>query len=331
MRNSVFILGLFLILFFGCTGNEQPVPLDPEVPEPETDPEGPTFEVFPRDSKIPADAVKITPETDNYPPILHSDEWEEPVPVAVPITSAGAEDSAFIRPDGSEMFFFFTPDVDVPVEKQLIDGTTGIYSSKRVGNRWSESERIILNYDISLDGCQFIQGNRIWFCSARVGNNREIDWYVADYQGGEWKNWQLAEDLNSLEAGELHISSDGNEVYFHADMEGGLGGYDLYVSKKEDGAWLEPENLVILNSPETDGWPYLTQDKSELWFTRTYLGTPAIYRSIKDGDEWGEPELIISQFAGEPTLDNEGNLYFTHHFYENGNMIEADIYVSNKK
>ena len=41
--------------------------------------------------------------------------------------------------------------------------------------------------------------------------------------------------------------------------------------------------------------------------------------------------MIISQFAGEPTLDNEGNVYFVHHFYKNEVMIEADIYVAYKK
>jgi hypothetical protein len=46
---------------------------------------------------------------------------------------------------------------------------------------------------------------------------------------------------------------------------------------------------------------------------------------------WQPPELIISQFAGEPTLDDEGNLYFVHHFYQDGEMIEADIYLAEKK
>ena len=77
--------------------------------------------------------------------------------------------------------------------------------------------------------------------------------------------------------------------------------------------------------------PYITPDGNELWFNRRYLGSPAVYRSIKVDDEWQEPELIISQFAGEPTLDNEGNIYFVHHFYEDGKMIEADIYVAYRK
>jgi hypothetical protein len=41
--------------------------------------------------------------------------------------------------------------------------------------------------------------------------------------------------------------------------------------------------------------------------------------------------LIISQFAGEPSLDNQGNIYFTHHFFKDGVMLEADYYVAMKK
>jgi hypothetical protein len=51
-----------------------------------------------RESKIPADAVKMSPESDTYPPLLHSDEYEQPVPLAV-INTEGAEDSPFFYYD----------------------------------------------------------------------------------------------------------------------------------------------------------------------------------------------------------------------------------------
>jgi len=35
--------------------------------------------------------------------------------------------------------------------------------------------------------------------------------------------------------------------------------------------------------------------------------------------------------ATEPSLDNEGNTYFTHHFFRDGVMLEADIYVAYRK
>jgi len=37
---------------------------------------------------------------------------------------------------------------------------------------------------------------------------------------------------------------------------------------------------------------------------------------------------ILSRFAGEASLDRDGNVYFTHHFFRNGEMLEADIYVA---
>ncbi len=48
-----------------------------------------------RESKIPAQAVKITPEADVSPPVSKSAEYENPVPLPAPINTAGAEDSAF--------------------------------------------------------------------------------------------------------------------------------------------------------------------------------------------------------------------------------------------
>ncbi|HUV15043.1 MAG TPA: hypothetical protein VMW28_00580 [Pelolinea sp.] len=41
--------------------------------------------------------------------------------------------------------------------------------------------------------------------------------------------------------------------------------------------------------------------------------------------------MIVSQFAGEPSLDSSGNLYFIHHYYKDGKMLEADIYFAKRK
>jgi hypothetical protein len=81
-----------------------------------------------REDVIPPDAVKVAPATDSLPP----------VPMEGPANTAGAEDSPFITPDGSRFFFFFTPDVRVPVEKQVLDGATGIWECHREGSSWSE-------------------------------------------------------------------------------------------------------------------------------------------------------------------------------------------------
>jgi hypothetical protein len=170
----------------------------------------------------------------------------------------------------------------------------------------------------------------MWFASARTGYTG-LHWFTAKFVDGEWANWENADFNPDYEVGELHISTDGQELYFHSARPGGEGQYDIWVCRRENGEWLPPQNVEAVNSPEIDGWPSLTQDANELWFTRTYQGSPAIFRSKRVDGEWQEPELIISQFAAESSVDNEGNIYFTHHFYKDGVMLEADYYVAYRK
>jgi len=297
--------------------------------------------VIDREIEIPADQAKIRPETDEYRPILHSDEYEEPVPLPYPLNTAGAEDSAFMMPDGNTFYVWFTPvsiGLGGTLEQQLVDGVTGIYAFQKFDGEWQTPERVYLqNCDkLSLEGCEFVQGNTVeqgstmWFCAAREGYTG-LHWLTASYTDGEWTGWEIADFDPDYEVGELHITADGQELYFHSSRAGGKGGYDIWVSENVDGVWGEPENIDAVNSPETDGWPSLTQNGDELWFTRNYMGSPAIFRSKRVNGEWQEPELIISQFAAESSIDSEGNIYFTHHFYKDGVMLEADIYVAMKK
>lgn len=109
-----------------------------------------------RESKIPAAAVKITPQTDVNPVKSLSSEYSDPVPVPGKVNTAGAEDSAFIMPDGNTLYFFFTPDTKIPVEKQIIDEVTGIYSSKKANGSWDSLIFMILFFTKSLISCLVI-------------------------------------------------------------------------------------------------------------------------------------------------------------------------------
>ena len=288
-----------------------------------------TYPDVARADTLPADISKRGPDTDQHPPMLHSDEFQSPVPMPGPVNTAGAEDSPFILPDGNTMYFFFTPDVRVLPEKQLLDDVTGVWVSRKVGGAWNEPERVWLQKPgkLALDGAVCIQGTEMWFASAREGYNG-VNMFTAELVGGEWKNWEYSGDrlMKELEIGEVHIR--GNDLYFHSPRAGGKGDYDIWVTTRTGDSWSEPVNIEAVNTGGMDGFPFISQDGNEMWFTRTHLGTPGIFRSAKVGGEWDEPELVVSQFAGEPTLDNAGNLYFVHHYYEDGVMIEADIYVA---
>jgi hypothetical protein len=313
----LFLLAIILItLMGGCMET-----LDP--------PEYPNVD---RMDKLPTDIVKRMPETDRHPPILHSNEYEEPIPLPYPINTAGAEDSAFILPDGDTIYFFFTPDVRVPHEKQVLDDVSGVWVSHKIDSLWSEPERVWLQDPgkLALDGAVSIQGDEMWFCSSREGYTG-VNMFTAERVDGRWTNWQHVGDrlMKEIQIGEVHIHGD--DLYFHSPRIGGKGNYDIWVTTRTGNSWWDPINIEAVNTDVMEGFPFISSDGFELWLTRSYLGTPAIFRSMKVKETWQEPELIISQFAGEPTLDDAGNIYFIHHYFEDGVMIEADIYVAYKK
>ena len=287
-----------------------------------------------RAESIPTSAHKVLPGADIYPPVLHSSLWNDPIPLAGPVNTPGAEDSPFVLPDGNTLYFFFTPDVSKTPQEQLSDKVTGIWRSDWNGSNWSEPVRVWLQDPgkLALDGAAFVQGGSMWFASAREGYTG-VNLFTAELKDGQWQNWRYAGDrLNEdYQTGEMHITADGKEMYFHSDRPGGKGGLDIWTTKNVNGDWQAPINLAAVNSAGDEGWPFVSQEGNELWFTRTYLGSPAIFRATVSNGTWSAPEMILSSFAGEPTLDQEGNIYFVHHFYKDGAMLEADIYVAYRK
>jgi ribosomal protein L24E len=282
-----------------------------------------------RESTLPSGAVKMSPETDPYPPVVRSAAYRMPVALPPPINTAGAEDSAFISADGSTLYFWFTPDPGIPPEKQLLDGVTGIYASQRSGTGWAAPVRIIVQAPgkLALDGCPFVQGDTLWFCSAREGYTG-MNLFTAESKSGRWTVGTHAGDLlnRQYQAGEMHVTADGQQLYFHSGRPGGKGGLDIWVSRNQGGSWLEPEAVDAVNTAGDEGWPFVTDDGREFWFTRTYQGSSAIFRSVMADGQWQAPELVIERFAAEPSVDRDGTLYFTHHYVVNGTIVEADIY-----
>ncbi len=314
---SIAFLLLISLCLSGCISND-----DTELTYPDVD----------REDKIPDDIAKRGPETDHHPPILHSDEFEEPVPLPYPVNTAGAEDSPFVLPDGNTLYFFFTPDVRVLPEKQVTDDVSGVWVTHKTDGIWSKPERVWLQDPgkLALDGAVAIQGDEMWFCSAREGYTG-VNMFTTQWDGESWVDWKYSGDrlMKEFGIGEVHLHGD--DLYFHSDRAGGKGGRDIWMTTRVDGEWTEPVNIEAVNTDAHESLPFLSSDGNELWFTRTYHGTPGIFRSFKVNGEWQDPEMIVSQFAGEPTLNDAGNLYFVHHFYEGGTMIEADIYVAYRR
>ena len=175
-----------------------------------------------REELIPAEAIKMSPENDSLPPVLLSDEFEDPYPLPYPVNTRGAEDSAFIMADGEILYVWFTPNNRMDVIEQSQDLVTGIYQFKKTAEGWGSPERIWLVEpgQPHLDGCGFFQGDKVWICGVREGHEG-LHWFTSENQEGQWTAAALADFDPDYKVGELHISNDGKELYFHSSRAGG--------------------------------------------------------------------------------------------------------------
>ncbi len=118
----------------------------------------------------------------------------------------------------------------------------------------------------------------MWFCTARVGFTG-VHWFTARLVDGGWTDWTLADFEPAYEVGELHLTAGGDQIIFDSGRAGGAGGRDIWLIRRVDGEWQPPENVAAVNSPADELRPFISQDGSELWFTRTVQGYPALFVS----------------------------------------------------
>ncbi len=107
----------------------------------------------------------------------------------------------------------------------------------------------------------------------------------------------------------LQLFSD-SVMIFSSDRAGGIGGFDLYVSRIVQGQWQEPWNLgPTVNTPYDEVTPFLSRDGRTLSFSHNGLKTMGgfdIFQSVYDDKSlsWSKPENL-----GMP-LNSAGNDLF---------------------
>lgn len=139
-------------------------------------------------------------------------------------------------------------------------GSCDLYYSRKVNGRWSEPKNMGApintgNWESqpsiapNSDGLYFIRGG------ARGQGNKDL--YYSDLQeDGTWSEPQPIKELNTVDDESApHLHPDGQTLYFSSNGHAGMGGLDLFVSKKQaDGTWGKPENL---------GYPINTKEQEE--------------------------------------------------------------------
>jgi Tol biopolymer transport system component len=128
----------------------------------------------------------------------------------------------------------------------------------------------------------------------RDDNVSGTDMYLAQWNGRTWSAPEAMVSLNgkSNERGPA-FSRDGKFLYFSSDREGGQGGYDLYVARRQGDGWSVPEPLGLdVNTASDELGPSLSPDGERLFFSSDRAGK-------------GEDIFVTSKVVEEPDPDGE--------------------------
>lgn len=96
-------------------------------------------------------------------------------------------------------------------------------------------------------------------------------------QSKDGQHWEKAEVVPFCRkaANYMHpaISPDGKSLFFVSDKAGGLGGTDIYVSRKQKGRWSRPENLgEKINTDGHEGFPFIHPNGKLYLCSKGHLG-----------------------------------------------------------
>lgn len=112
------------------------------------------------------------------------------------------------------------------------------------------------------------------------------DLFIADYDNGKVKNIEKLPKVINTKNHEIaaSINSEGDEIFFASDREGGYGGVDIYVSRiLPNGKWGPAQNLgPTVNTPYDEDFPNISPNGKELYFSskgHTSMGGYDIFKA----------------------------------------------------
>ncbi len=214
------------------------------------------------------------------------------------LNTDGDDVSSSLAYDGQRLLLF-----------KYTDGQSDIYESKLNGTEWSEPKlkmSKVVNTDANETFASYDpQDIKVYFVTdGGYGGDKNISFSgKKDMEETFWGKAQSAgQEVNSgFQEGSVYMAPDGNTMYFCSQGHTSIGGYDVFVSYRNDlGLWGEPINL---------GYPINTP-YDELYFTISANGKKAYFSSNRDKGQGGM-DIYCATFWGEPkkpSVASEDNL-----------------------
>lgn len=225
-------------------------------------------------------------QEDFYISIIKDTVWQSAKPVGQPLNSSLNEGAPSISADGRLLFF-------AACERQGGHGSCDIYIAQRNHDgSWSRPVNIGPPINTSAWESQpsfSSDGKTLYFIRGTYDNQRRMhqDIYVSTFQKDmTWSKPEKLSDIINTSSSEesVFIHPDNSTLYFSSDGHTGMGGLDIFMSRKnEDGSWGSPVNL---------GYPINTHhDENSLVVSAD--GKSAYFASDREG---GKGSLDLYRF-----------------------------------
>lgn len=199
--------------------------------------------------------------------------WLEAVPVEGQLNTPSHDANMGFSPDGTQIFVY---------RNMGYRGSGEIFVSKKAKNgKWSAAKPIEGDINTSYfesSACVSPDGKTLYFVSERPrGGFGMGDIYKAKRLSKT--KWGEVENLGPVINNEydqigVFIHPDGNTMYFASDDPRiSIGGYDIFVSRFENGKWSAPENIGYpINTPGDERFFNVSTDGATAWFSSNRSG-----------------------------------------------------------
>ena len=154
-------------------------------------------------------------------------------------------------------------------------GRCDIYVSRKRGRQWTVPDH--LGRPVNTKGWESqavlsADGKELFFASKRPGGKGGSDiWMCRRQPDGRWGSAENLGDSINTPGNEMapFLFADGQTLYFSSDGRPGLGGYDLFVSRKNSkGKWMRAINLGFpVNSRANDINLFVALDGRRAWLS----------------------------------------------------------------
>ena len=175
-----------------------------------------------------------------------------------------------------------------------------LYISKLDGATWSEPKNLgtpVNTGNWESQPTVSFDGKTVYFSSNRAGGYGKSDIWYTTFKNGKWSPpVNMGPEINSPGDDQSpFIAKDDQTLYYNSDGHPGMGGIDLFFSKRVDGRWQKPVNL---------GYPINT-DLDETCLVIASNGVDA-YISRQAEDSYGGLDLYHFELYKEAQPNKTG-------------------------